>query len=125
MKNNLLFALIALSCVSYADEIPFSIENVIAAYDTRTRSLEDGVLTIKYNRRVLNIDTAKAMFDGLCTDYSMHKWKPQTIKSLRLLNVSLDQGYEINAGGRECANAGKMTPAEATAYKASFIKLID
>jgi hypothetical protein len=33
---------------------------------------------------------------------------------------SLDQGFEIDAGGAECKNTGKMTFDEARAYRQSF-----
>ncbi len=87
-------------------------------------SLESGVLSIKYSKQKLHIDAADAMFEGICTDLSMHKWKPETIKKIRLLNVSLDQGFEIDAGGAECKKTGKMTFDEARAYRQGFIKPI-
>lgn len=109
---------------AFADKIPDSIENLIAVFDTRTHSLESGVLSIKYSKQMLHIDAADAMFEGICTDLSMHKWKPETIKKIRLLNVSLDQGFEIDAGGAECKKTGKMTFDEARAYRQGFIKPI-
>lgn len=102
MKKSLLMLLLLASCNAFADKIPDSIENLIAVFDTRTHSTESGVLTIKYSKQKLHIDAADAMFDGICTDLSMHKWKPETIKKIILLNVSLDQGFEIDAGGVEC-----------------------
>ncbi|HGW8507212.1 TPA: hypothetical protein ACNRPQ_005474 [Raoultella ornithinolytica] len=124
MKKSLLMLLLLASCNAFADKIPDSIENLIAVFDTRTHSLESGVLSIKYSKQKLHIDAADAMFDGICTDLSMHKWKPGTIKKIRLLNVSLDQGFEIDAGGVECKKAGTMQFDEARAYRQSFIKPI-
>ncbi|END8908099.1 hypothetical protein ACORB7_004807 [Klebsiella pneumoniae] len=124
MKKSLLMLLLFTSCNAFADKIPDSVENLIAVFDTRTHSLESGVLSIKYSKQNLHIDAADAMFEGICTDLSMHKWKPETIKKIRLLNVSLDQGFEIDAGGAECKKTGKMPFDEARAYRQGFIKPI-
>lgn len=124
MKKSLLMLILLTSCNAFADKIPNSIENLIAVFDTRTHNLESGVLSIKYSKQKLHIDAADAMFEGICTDLSMHKWKPETIKKIRLLNVSLDQGFEIDAGGAECKKTGKMTFDEARAYRQGFIKPI-
>lgn len=124
MKKPLLILLLVASHSALADKIPDSIENLIAVFDTRTYSLESGVLSIKYSKQKLHIDAADAMFEGICTDLSMHKWKPETIKKIRLLNVSLDQGFEIDAGGAECKKTGAMQFDDARAYRQSFIKPI-
>lgn len=43
---------------------------------------------------------ATAMFDWICNDYFMNKWKPETIKGITLLNITRDQDYKID--GNEC-----------------------
>ncbi len=44
MKKSLLMLILLTSCNAFADKIPNSIENLIAVFDTRTHSLESGVL---------------------------------------------------------------------------------
>ena len=124
MKKPFLALLLVASQSALADKIPNSLENLIAVYDTRTHSLEDGVLSIKYSKQKLHVDAAEAMFNGICTDLAMNKWNPKTIKKLMLLNVSLDQGFEVDAGGAECKKSSTMTFDEAQAYRRGFIKPI-
>lgn len=124
MKKPLIAFLLLSSQSAFADKIPSSIENLIAVYDTRTHSLEESELTIRYNKRILLVDAAESMFEGICNDYYMNKWNIDTIRKITLLNVTRDQGYEINAGGAECKKAGTMKYDQARAYRASFIKPI-
>ncbi|HIF0641994.1 TPA: hypothetical protein ACXYQU_000031 [Klebsiella pneumoniae] len=124
MNKPLIALLLITSFSASAEKIPSSIQNLIAVYDTRTHSLENGELTIRYSKRLLLVDAAESMFQGICDDYYMNKWKPDTIKRMRLLNVTSDQGFEINAGGVECRKAGKMEYAQARTYRTSFIKPI-
>lgn len=56
MKKSLLILLLLASCNVFADKIPDSIENLIAVFDTRTHSLENGVLSIKYSKQKLHPD---------------------------------------------------------------------
>ena len=124
MKKALMALLLTSSQNALADKIPFSIENLIAVYDTRAHSLEDGEITIRYNKRILLVDAAVSMFQGICDDYYMNKWNPDTIRKITLLNVTRDQGFEINAGGAECKKAGTMKSDQARTYRASFIEPI-
>ncbi|HGY3716531.1 TPA: hypothetical protein ACNVDX_002166 [Citrobacter gillenii] len=124
MKKILFPGLLLCSSCAFAGNIPFSIENVIAAYDTRTHGLEDGELTIRYGRPEVTMDMAESMFEGICGDYFMHKWKPETIKKITLLNITSDQGYKINAGGVECKKTGPMHSDQSRAFRASFIEPI-
>ena len=50
MKKPLLALLLVASQSAFADKIPDSIENLIAVYDTRSHSLDNGELTIKYSK---------------------------------------------------------------------------
>ncbi|EAA8935743.1 hypothetical protein GUQ20_003924 [Salmonella enterica] len=122
MNKPLIALLLITSFSASADKIPSSIQNLIAVYDTRTHSLEDGELTVRYNKRLLLVDAAESMFQGICNDYYMNKWKPGTIKRITLLNVTSDQGFEINGGGDECRKAGTMKDEQARTYRTSFIK---
>ncbi|EJW4341939.1 hypothetical protein N9616_003683 [Salmonella enterica] len=122
MNKPLIALLLITSFSASADKIPSSIQNLIAVYDTRTHSLEDGELTVRYNKRLLLVDAAESMFQGICNDYYMNKWKPGTIKRITLLNVTSDQGFEINGGGDECRKAGTMKDGQARTYRTSFIK---
>ncbi|WP_370612924.1 hypothetical protein [Citrobacter portucalensis] len=99
MKKPLLALLLITSQSAFADKIPNSIDNLIAGYDIRTHVLEDGELTVRYNKQALMIDAAKSMFSAICDDYFMNKWNPETIKKITLWNVTSDQGYKINGGG--------------------------
>ncbi|EDI8373195.1 hypothetical protein GEL14_12940 [Salmonella enterica] len=122
MNKPLIALLLITSFSASADKNPSSIQNLIAVYDTRTHSLEDGELTVRYNKRLLLVDAAESMFQGICNDYYMNKWKPGTIKRITLLNVTSDQGFEINGGGDECRKAGTMKDEQARTYRTSFIK---
>ncbi len=59
MKKPLLALLLVASQSAFADKIPDSIENLIAVYDTRSHSLDNGELTIKYSKPKLLIDAAE------------------------------------------------------------------
>ena len=122
MKKPLLALLLVASQSAFADKIPDSIENLIAVYDTRSHSLDNGELTIKYSKPKLLIDAAESLFSGICNDYFMNKWKPETIKKITLLNVSHDQGFRINGGGVECKKTGSMENEKARAYRTRLIE---
>ncbi|PXK09720.1 hypothetical protein DMR09_24100 [Klebsiella variicola] len=122
MKKSLLMLLLLITGNAFADKIPTSIENVIAIFDTRTHSLENGELTVRYGRPTVTEDMAYAIFDGICTDYFMNKWKPETIKKITLLNITRDQGFKIDAGGKECKKTGPMNFEQEKAYKTSIIE---
>nr|VXZ92059.1 Uncharacterised protein [Klebsiella pneumoniae] len=79
-EKPLLALLLVASQSAFADKIPDSIENLIAVYDTRSHSTDNGELTIKYSKPKLLIDAAESLFSGICNDYFMNKWKPETIK---------------------------------------------
>lgn len=116
MKKSLLMLLLLTTGNAFADKIPTSIENVIAIFDTRTHSLENGELTVRYGRPEITEEIAYSMLDSICTDYFMNKWKPETIKKITLMNITRDQGYKINAGGAECKQAGFMNVEKMKAY---------
>ncbi|EBG6828109.1 hypothetical protein F3E40_16960 [Salmonella enterica subsp. enterica] len=122
MKKPLLALLLITSQSAVADKIPNSIDNLIAGYDTRTHVLEDGELTVRYNKQALMIDAAKSMFSAICDDYFMNKWNPETIKKITLWNVTSDQGYKINGGGIECKKTGSMDFKQAEEYRTSLIE---
>lgn len=122
MKKPLLALLLITSQSAFADKIPNSIDNLIAGYDTRTHVLEDGELTVRYNKQALMIDAAKSMFSAICDDYFMNKWNPETIKKITLWNVTSDQGYKINGGGIECKKTGSMDFKQAEKYRTSLIE---
>ncbi|MGL3100224.1 hypothetical protein [Enterobacter asburiae] len=122
MKKPLLALLLITSQSAFADKIPNSIDNLIAGYDIRTHVLEDGELTVKYNKQALMIDAAKSMFSAICDDYFMNKWNPETIKKITLWNVTSDQGYKINGGGIECKKTGSMDFKQAEEYRTSLIE---
>ena len=122
MKKPLLALLLITSQSAFADKIPNSIDNLIAGYDIRTHVLEDGELTVRYNKQALMIDAAKSMFSAICDDYFMNKWSPETIKKITLWNVTSDQGYKINGGGIECKKTGSMNFKQAEEYRTSFIE---
>ncbi|EBD7297261.1 MULTISPECIES: hypothetical protein [Enterobacteriaceae] len=122
MKKSLIALLLITSASSYADKIPVSIENVIAGTNAREHSLKNGELTVRYDRSKVTQDMATAMFDWICNDYFMNKWKPETIKRVTLLNITRDQGYKIDAGGNECKKSGSMTFEQEKAYKANIIE---
>ncbi len=85
MNKPLIALLLITSFSASADKIPSSIQNLIAVYDTGTHSLEDGGLTIRYNKRLLLVDAAESMFQGICNDYYMNKWKPARSRELHFL----------------------------------------
>lgn len=122
MKKPLLALLLITSQSAFADKIPNSIDNLIAGYDIRTHVLEDGELTVRYNKQALMIDAAKSMFSAICDDYFMNKWNPETIKKITLWNVTSDQGYKINGGGIECKKTGSMDFKLAEEYRTSLIE---
>lgn len=122
MKKPLLALLLITSQSAFADKIPNSIDNQIAGYDIRTHVLEDGELTVRYNKQALMIDAAKSMFSAICDDYFMNKWNPETIKKITLWNVTSDQGYKINGGGIECKKTGSMDFKQAEEYRTSLIE---
>lgn len=116
MKKSLLMLLLLTTGNAFADKIPTSIENVIAIFDTRTHSLENGELTVRYGRTEVTEEMAHSFLDSICTDFFMNKWKPETIKKITLVNITRDQGYKINAGGAECKNAGFMNSDKTKIY---------
>ncbi|NHA27107.1 hypothetical protein GWK88_25240 [Enterobacter roggenkampii] len=122
MKKPLLALLLITSQSAFADKIPNSIDNLIAGYDIRTHVLEDGELTVRYNKQALMIDAAKSMFSAICDDYFMNKWNPETIKKITLWNVTSDHGYKINGGGIECKKTGSMNFKQAEEYRTSLIE---
>ncbi|EEN4861335.1 TPA: hypothetical protein ACO9GT_003548 [Salmonella enterica subsp. enterica serovar Strathcona] len=122
MKKPLLALLLITSQSAFADKIPNSIDNLIAGYDIRTHVLEDGELTVRYNKQALMIDAAKSIFSAICDDYFMNKWNPETIKKIALWNVTSDQGYKINGGGIECKKTGSMDFKQAEEYRTSLIE---
>ncbi|HHJ4521783.1 TPA: hypothetical protein ACQJL1_001725 [Citrobacter freundii] len=122
MKKPLLALLLITSQSAFADKIPNSIDNLIAGYDIRTHVLEDGELTVRYNKQALMIDAAKSMFSAICDDYFMNKWNPETIKKITLWNVTSDHGYKINGGGIECKKTGSMDFKQAEEYRTSLIE---
>ncbi|MFM2907341.1 hypothetical protein AB8Q64_19770 [Klebsiella pneumoniae subsp. ozaenae] len=122
MKKPFLILLLVASQSVFADKIPTSIENLIAANDTRTHSLENGELIVRYGRSEVTLTMVESMLNDICGDYFMNKWKPATIKKITLLNITRDQGYKLNAGGEECQKTGAMTYEQDKAYKASIIE---
>ena len=116
MKKSLLMLLLLTTGNAFADKIPTSIENVIAIFDTRTHSLENGELTVRYGRPEVTEEMAQSFLDSICTDFFMNKWKPETIKKITLVNITRDQGYKINAGGAECKNVGFMNSDKTKVY---------
>lgn len=122
MKKSLAALLLITSFNSFAEKIPASIENVIAGTNAREHSLKNGELTVRYDRSRVTPEMASSMFDWICNDYFMNKWKPETIKKITLLNVGRDQGIKINAGGDECKKTGSMDSAQEQAFKARIIE---
>ncbi|EMX4443273.1 hypothetical protein AAGV85_004317 [Salmonella enterica] len=122
MKKPLIALLLITSQSAFADKIPNSIENLISVYDTRMHKLENGELTIKYSKQTLQIDAAKSIFIGICNDYFMNKWNPETIKKVTLWNASSEHGYKINGGGDECKKTGSMNFEQAEEYRSSLIE---
>lgn len=116
MKKSLLMLLLLTTGNAFADKIPTSIENVIAIFDTRTHSLENGELTVRYGRPEVTEEMAHSFLDSICTDFFMNKWKPETIKKITLVNITRDQGYKINAGGAECKKVGFMNSDKTKIY---------
>ncbi|SWW41606.1 hypothetical protein [Klebsiella pneumoniae] len=116
MKKSLLMLLLLTTGNAFADKIPTSIENVIAIFDTRTHSLENGELTVRYGRPEVTEEMAHSFLDSICTDFFMNKWKPETIKKITLVNITRDQGYKINVGGAECKNVGFMNSDKTKIY---------
>ena len=73
MKKSLLMLLLLTTGNAFADKIPTSIENVIAIFDTRTHSLENGELTVRYGRPEVTEEMAHSFLDSICTDFFMNK----------------------------------------------------
>lgn len=96
---------------AYADPIPAAITNWLKIYQTKSITLQKGVLSITMDRpKVTREIYGSVVIDGVCMSLldQPTSWGKANIKQIEVVNSFGVQGYVFKGGPAECKVIGQL-----------------
>ena len=118
MKNlSILIILTIFPSITYADTIPDSITKWLKIYQTKSVTLQKGVLSVTMDRpKVTREIYGTVVVDGVCMSLldQPTSWGKTNIRLVEVVNSFGAQGYVFKGGATECKVIGKLNKDQIT-----------
>lgn len=112
MKNlGILIILTIFPSITYADAVPDSIKKWLKIYQTKSVTLQKGVLSVTMDRpKVTREIYGTVVVDGVCMSLldQPTSWSKANIKQIEVVNSFGVQGYVFKGGPAECKAIGQL-----------------
>lgn len=109
--TNLFVILIFLTSATHADPIPAAITKWLKIYQTKSVTLQKGVLSVTMDRpKVTREIYGVVVVDGVCMSLldQPTSWGKVNIKQVEIVNSFGIQGYVFKGGAAECKAIGQL-----------------